>query len=123
MESGGRGSCARILGGTLPSAQGGPGTTLPSDLLDQVRGRVKLLTLLLFVAFAFDPMLTGVIWLGARVTGGLLPADVLANAEFLWLDATGLVASAGLWREPNQSPDLTASIPCLGMSWGTSKSP
>jgi hypothetical protein len=38
------------------SDERGLSSSLPADLLEQVRGRVRLLALLLLVAFSFDPL-------------------------------------------------------------------
>jgi hypothetical protein len=59
---------------------------LPSDLLEQVRKRVRILALLLLAAFASDL----VIWAGAVIwaalTGKVLPAEFYDPRTFLWLD-------------------------------------
>jgi len=45
-----------ILGPQEPLEKtGGLSSSLPPDLLEQIRGRVRLLALLLLVAFSFDP--------------------------------------------------------------------
>jgi hypothetical protein len=47
-----------ILGPQEPLVEtGGLSSSLPRDLLEQIRGRVRLLALLLLVAFSFDPLI------------------------------------------------------------------
>ena len=43
--------------------------TLPRDLVEQVRGRVRLLALLLFITFSFDPVIYLGIWITATIAG------------------------------------------------------
>lgn len=46
-----------------PSRRGtGVSSALPADLLAQVRGRVRLLALLLLFGFAFDPVIFSLTW-------------------------------------------------------------
>jgi hypothetical protein len=51
-----------------PDSRGFP-ASLPPDLLEQVRGRVRLLALLLLVGFAFDPVMYLVVWVLATLAG------------------------------------------------------
>ena len=77
---------------------GGAGVSsgLPADLLRQVRGRVRLLALLLLVGFAFDPVIFLLTWTAAKLTGTPLPPQVLQNIPFILADATVAVASAAV---------------------------
>jgi hypothetical protein len=69
-------------------------SALPRDLLEQVRGRVRLLALLLLAAFAFDPVFVGVGW----TIGRLLGRTVIVGATgFLIADCAVVLASAALW--------------------------
>jgi hypothetical protein len=52
-----------------PADSGGLSSSLPPDLMEQVRGRVRLLALLLLVAFSFDPLLYFGMWLVATIAG------------------------------------------------------
>ncbi len=71
---------------------------LPPDLLDQVRGRVRLLTTLLFAAFALDLVLLYVALIAATLTGRKLPDDVIfAARRFQWLNLSAVLASVALW--------------------------
>ena len=57
--------------------EGGLSSPLPPDLLEQVRGRVRLLTMLILIAFAFDPVLYFLAWSVATVAGVPLTAAVV----------------------------------------------
>ena len=66
----------------------GLSSSLPADLLEQVRGRVRLLTMLLLLAFAFDPLLYLVAWFVATVAGVPLTAGSFARTGFMALNAS-----------------------------------
>jgi eukaryotic-like serine/threonine-protein kinase len=69
-------------------------STLPPDLLEQIRGRVRLLALLLAAGFAVDPLLGLVVW----ILGTLARVPVtVANLGFIGADAAVAVASLALW--------------------------
>ena len=90
---------ATLLRPDAPSPDSRRGSsTLPADLLDQVRGRVRLLTVLLFAAFSFDLLLLYAVWIVAAITGRKLPDDVIfAASRFQWLNLTAVCASVALW--------------------------
>jgi eukaryotic-like serine/threonine-protein kinase len=75
----------------------GASSGIPRDLLEQMRGRVRLLALLMLVAFALDPLLFFGSQAVARLQGRAVPAEVLRDAVFYWCDIGVVVASAGLW--------------------------
>ena len=64
-----------LLGPAAPSTGGSRVADLPRDLLEQVRGRVRLLALLLLVAFAVGPVLFGVSWLVGTLLGDHVPPE------------------------------------------------
>jgi hypothetical protein len=76
------------------SDERGLSSSLPADLLEQVRGRVRLLALLLLVAFSFDPLLYFGMWLVATAAG--YPV-VLGQWGFRLLDVGAVAASGALW--------------------------
>jgi serine/threonine-protein kinase len=86
----------------LPPHQPSPGgagvsSVLPPDLLEQVRGRVRLLAALLLAAFAFDPTLFVIVWTASRLTGKE-PSPELSNAvPFIQADSAIVAASALVW--------------------------
>jgi serine/threonine-protein kinase len=77
-----------------PSA---PSSGLPRDLLEQMRGRVRVLALLMLVAFAIDPILFFGSQAIARLDGRTIPGEVLRDAAFYWCDVGVVAVSAGLW--------------------------
>jgi serine/threonine-protein kinase len=82
--------------GRPPSGRG-LSSALPRDLLEQVRGRVQLLALLLLIAFVFDPTLALINWIGAKVTGTPLPPEFFVATWFEVVDVVAAAASLGLW--------------------------
>ena len=92
-------------------------SALPRDLLEQVRGRVRFLTLVLLVAFALEP----VIFLGTMaatvVTGHALPADVGSTLLFQWVNVGAAVASAGLWWVTRQGFVSSSRLLTLGLAY------
>jgi plasmid stabilization system protein ParE len=75
----------------------GASSGLPHDLLEQVRGRVRLLALLMLFAFALDPLLFFGGWAVSTLNGTTLPSDFSRDAAFYWADLSVVVASAVLW--------------------------
>lgn len=45
----------------------GPGWAMRKDLLDSLRGRIRLVALLLLFAFVFDPILHAGLWMAAML--------------------------------------------------------
>jgi eukaryotic-like serine/threonine-protein kinase len=82
-----------------PLAPAGPATrsTLPLDLLDQVRARVRVLGLLLMIAFALDPLLFFGGGAAMLLNEGRLPDGFLRDALFYYGDIGVVAASATLW--------------------------
>ena len=75
----------------------GASSALPPDLLDQVRGRLALLALLMAFAFALDPLLFFGARLAATLRGVPLPADFSRDASFYVADLGVVAASGWLW--------------------------
>jgi eukaryotic-like serine/threonine-protein kinase len=95
------------------SSSAGLSTALPDDLLAQVRGRIRLITVLLFVGFAFDPIFYLIQWIALVVARQ--PADVafVARGYFQLANLSGVVASAFLWwiaRDPRVSPSRLLNL-------------
>jgi len=76
-----------------PADAGHLSTTLPADILEQVRGRVRLIALLMAFGFAFDPLVF-VLALAAQWAGA--PVEI-RNAGFAWINVGVSAASLGLW--------------------------
>jgi len=75
------------------------GSALPPELLEAVRGRVRLLASFLFVAFAFDPVLYFGQWGSSALLGkpAALDPAFLGELPFRLTDVGGSLASAGVW--------------------------
>ena len=69
----------------------GLSSSLPADLLEQVRGRLRLITMLILIAFAFDPLLYFSLTVGS-----------FAGTGFLALNLGAVVASGLLWWSRHQ---------------------
>src|SRR6476646_2019515 len=76
---------------------GAPSSGLPDDLLEQMRGRVRLLALLMLAAFAIDPILFFGAQGIAKLQGRIIPDEVQRDAAFYWCDVAVVVVSTGLW--------------------------
>ena len=95
----------RLIGPTLGDSPTPPGGTsrdvsgaLPPDLLAQVRGRLRLLVALLTVAFAFDPLLYLLNWIGFAVSALTPSAEFVTKGFFQLVNVGAILASASLWR-------------------------
>ncbi|HWN20117.1 MAG TPA: hypothetical protein VNO19_14495 [Gemmatimonadales bacterium] len=80
-----------------PADVRGLSSSLPPDLMEQVRGRVRLLALLLLVAFLFDPLVYFSMWAIATVAGYLI---ILGQLGFRFIDL-GAVAASGHHPQPD----------------------
>ena len=64
----------------------GVSSTLPADLLEQVRARLGLLALLMLIAFAIDPLLFFGGWAVRTLNGDTAAGDFLRDSAFYWSD-------------------------------------
>ena len=87
-------------------------STLPPDLMEQVRGRVRLLALLLLIAFSFDPLVYFGIWLIATIAG--FPV-VYGQLGFRLLDVGAVAASAALWWVARSGAVSSGRLLALGL--------
>jgi eukaryotic-like serine/threonine-protein kinase len=85
---------------------------LPPDLLEQIRGRVRLLAVLLLIGFAFDPLLYLIVWVLATLAHYPL---VLANLGFRLVDVGAVAASAGLWWAARNRKISASRLHTLGL--------
>lgn len=79
------------------SSDSGGVEALPPDLLEQVRGRVRLLAGVLFLAFIFDPVLYFGAWVIATFSGIPVDPDYLSRAYLQFPGLGAAIASAALW--------------------------
>jgi eukaryotic-like serine/threonine-protein kinase len=75
-----------------PDSRGVP-SSLPPDLLEQVRSRISVLALIILIAFSFDPLLYVGVWVLAKLLG--YPVQ-FGNLGFRLVDLSAVAASAGL---------------------------
>jgi serine/threonine-protein kinase len=80
-----------------PERRRGTTTSLPTDLMQQVRGRLQLLAVLSFVGAAVDPLFFFGHWLVARLVHLELAPEFWNSSGFQWASLGVMAASAGLW--------------------------
>lgn len=79
-----------------PSSSGAASTGLPPDLVDQVRGRLRLLAALVFIATAIDPIIYADQQIAISAGANLGPIDP-SNAAILWVSLVSASASMVTW--------------------------
>src|SRR3954447_14378837 len=102
---------------TLLGPHATPGETprlsaLPPDLLEQVRGRVRLLALLLLIGFALDPAIFLVGWTLATLNG--MPV-IFGNVGFVVADCAVVLASIGVWWMAGEGRVSPSRLLTLGL--------
>src|SRR5262249_22100167 len=75
----------------------GVSSMLPPDLLEQVRQRLGLLTLLLFIGCGLDPAIAGITILAAKAGHVAVPPEALRDVWVKIMDACVALASAALF--------------------------
>jgi serine/threonine-protein kinase len=103
-----------LLGPQHASADRSSLSALPPDLLEQVRGRVRLLALLLAAGFAVDPVL--VLLALSLVTLAGRPVAV-GNIGFLAADGAVALASLGFWWVAGRNRVSPARLHTLGLAY------
>ena len=89
--------------------------SLPPDLQEQVRGRVRLLALFLTIGFAIDPVLYFANYGVALLVGVRLPAEFYHRLPFQWGNLGGAAASALLWTVTRRRSVTPARLLTLGL--------
>jgi serine/threonine-protein kinase len=92
-------------------------SSLPGDLLQQVRGRLRLLAAFFLVAFALDPLLFVVAWVAATVAGNAVAPELSTNAWFRLVDAIAVVASVIVWFAARRPSTPTSRLYALGLAY------
>ena len=100
-----------------PPSSRGISSALPPDLLEQVRGRVRLLALCLLVAFAFDPVLFFGIWGLTTLLHKPQGSEFWANLPFQWVNLAAGAASAGLWRVAGNRRVPVSRLHTIGLAY------
>jgi eukaryotic-like serine/threonine-protein kinase len=88
---------------------------LPPDLLEQVRGRLRVLALLMVFAFAIDPVLFFGGLLVIRLNEGSLSEGVFRDALFYWTDLAVVAASVLLWWIARNRRIATTRLYAIGL--------
>jgi serine/threonine-protein kinase len=83
--------------------------------MEEVRGRVRLLALLLFIAFAFDPTLNLVAWAVVKLSGNPVPAEFSSYVGFALGDLAAAAASALLWWTARRDSVSPSRLLALGL--------
>jgi hypothetical protein len=102
--------------GNAPSSRG-ISSALPADLLEQVRGRVRLLALCLLVAFAFDPALFFGQWGFATLLHQPLSNKFFASLPFQWVNLAAVIASVALWRVAGNRRVSASRLHTIGLAY------
>jgi hypothetical protein len=89
--------------------------SLPTDLQEQVRGRVRLLALFLTIGFAIDPVLYFANYGFAFLAGVRLPAEFYHRLPFQWGNLGGAAASGLLWTVTRRRSVAPAQLLRLGL--------
>jgi serine/threonine-protein kinase len=92
----------------------GLSSAFPPEVLAQVRGRVRLLSMLLLVAFAFDLVIYAINWV-AILAGSPAPAGFFETEAFQVVNAAAVAASAGLWWAARTGGVSTTRLHTLGL--------
>jgi hypothetical protein len=99
-----------------PRDEHGISSVFPSEVLAQVRGRVRLLALLILVAFAFDLVVYAGNW-AAILLGYQLPDSFFETGAFQAINLAAAVASAGLWWVAGSRRVSTSHLYALGLAY------
>ena len=99
-----------------PSGEHGVSSAFPPDVLEQVRGRVRLLSGLLLVAFAFDLVVYAGNWI--VILAGYPPArGFLETGPFQVVNVVAVAASAGLWWVARSHRVSATRLHTLGLAY------
>ncbi len=90
---------------------------LPPDLLEQVRGRLRLLAGFFIFAFGFDLTLFVGVWVYAAVTGTPFPKQAVQASTFQWFNLGAVLASAGLWWAAGRRAVSPSRLHTVGLAY------
>jgi eukaryotic-like serine/threonine-protein kinase len=91
-------------------------STLPPDLQEQVRGRVRILAIILTIGFSFDPLTYWDLWLLAQLLGKPLDPGFYDRVGFQLINLVALAATLGLWwasRKQSVAPRTLLTVTLL----------
>ena len=95
----------------------GLSASLPPDLLEQVRARVRMLALLVIIGFAIDPLLFFGGMLVARLTGSPIPPEYARQVGFYLADIGVVAGSAALWWVARSASVSSARLLVVGLGY------
>jgi eukaryotic-like serine/threonine-protein kinase len=104
-----------LLPARTPQSGSGGLSSLPPDLLEQVRGRVRLLAILLFVGASIGPVLFVVSWIAGRLQGQQPPQEFLDHLGFTLADAAAAATSAGVWWMAGRRSTSPSRLHTIGL--------
>ena len=84
-------------------------------MLEQVRGRVRLLAGFFVLAFGFDLLLFSGAWLFFTISGRPFPNDEFQGSTFQWINLGAVIASAGLWWVAHRRRVSPSSLHTIGL--------
>jgi hypothetical protein len=99
-----------------PPAAHGISSVFPAEVLEQVRGRVRLLALLILVAFAFDLVIYASNW-AAVFLGYPLAKSFFETSAFQVINLAAVAASAGLWCVARSRHVSASWLHTLGLAY------
>jgi eukaryotic-like serine/threonine-protein kinase len=97
-----------------PPPAHGISSAFPSEVLEQVRRRVRLLALLILIAFALDLVVYIGNW-AAVFLGYQLPGSFFETGAFQAINLVAVVASAGLWWVARSRRVSASQLHTLGL--------
>jgi serine/threonine-protein kinase len=103
-----------LLGPSAASPDRSSLSALPPDLLEQVRGRVRLLALLLAAGFAVDPLLALVAWTIAAIARYPI---AFGNVSFILADAAVGLASLWFWWVAGRDRVSAGRLHTIGLAY------
>jgi serine/threonine-protein kinase len=108
---------ARLRPGTSPRLGPQVSSGLSGDLHDQVRARLRLLALLILIAFAIDPAFFFGGWAIAALRGGPVASDITRDAPFYLADVCVVIASGSLWLFARNRRASANRLHSLGLAY------
>src|SRR5688500_13886773 len=93
----------------------GLSASLPRDLLEQVRGRLRMLALLVIIGFAIDPLLYFGALLYSRLAGSAVPPEYVRQFIFYLSDIGVVLGSGLLWWVARSSRVSSARLLTIGL--------
>lgn len=98
----------------------GPSSTLPPDLVDQARGRVRLLAVLIGIAFGLDGVLFGITWVVSRFVGTPITVEMWGVRPVVFaINFGAIVASAAVFFFARRAPVSVGRLRAVLLAYQT----